>query len=301
MTKLLQYARGLRIPAQRTNRIAFFSTTDAIGERDDRRRHKRPRYSHSYRVTGSRALLPVSIVPMVELIQIHRNRSLCYFGTSPGSKEKNESKTDKDAAEASSSLLLKHWVEQLQSIPNMITLGRIASAPVLSYLIVTNQHSAALAGCFMAGLSDFLDGYLAKKYNMGTVLGSFLDPIADKIIINVLSISLCYQGILPVELVGLWLARDIGLLGATYFYVFSSQTTKVDPLTIPLKVEPTMTGKVNTVLQFLTLGVGIVHPIYPMETALLSMTWITGATTIASGMSYMDFSAFRKSSDNRDP
>jgi cardiolipin synthase len=188
--------------------------------------------------------------------------------------------------------LQRHWLRQLKSPPNIITTARIASTPLLSYLIITqHDYELALYGCFAAGLSDVLDGYLAKQYNMSTVLGSYLDPLADKLLINVLSLSLWHVDILPTPLIVLWLARDVGLMGATYLLV-RSQTKSgnwvVDPVTTPYKVEPTNISKVNTALQFVTLFFGLLQPLnYIPSGALESLCWITGATTVASGYSYV--------------
>ena len=213
-------------------------------------------------------------------------------------------------------------------------MARIFSAPVLSYWIVTQQHSLALIGCCVAGASDVLDGYLAKRYHMTTVLGTYLDPLADKILINVLSLSLWYTGTLPTPLVAVWLLKDAVLMTATYRYVAQQTSTArqqqqrvqesqessppqepppsppesrptndtnpddyyvVDPLTVPLKVNPTLTSKINTALQFVTLSVGIVHPLVPLPEALTLLCWTTGATTLASAFSYVGYSAFTDS------
>jgi len=215
----------------------------------------------------------------------------------------NKPQDDEDKDETSSSAVLDHWKEQLQSPPNIITLSRIASAPLLSYLIITNQHNAALAGCFLVGISDFLDGYLARHHNMSTVLGTYLDPLADKIIINTLAVSLWVNGTLPTPLVAVWMMKDLGLMVGTYFFVAkeSSKTIKMwDPVTLPLKIEPTTTSKINTGLQFLTLGFGIIHPIYPVGDMLHVLCWITGATTCASGISYLGYKSITKAITARD-
>jgi len=205
----------------------------------------------------------------------------------------------------------------------MITMARIVSAPVLSYWIVTQQHSLALIGCCVAGASDVLDGFLAKRYHMSTVLGTYLDPLADKILINVLSVSLWYTGTLPTPLVALWFVKDAVLMTATYQYVAQQTSTArqqrakeqqqqqqqfsqtedadaddyyvADPLTVPLKVNPTWTSKINTALQFVTLSVGIVHPLVPLPEALTILCWTTGGTTLASALSYVGYSAFTDS------
>ena len=73
-------------------------------------------------------------------------------------------------------------LEQMKSIPNIITAGRIAGTPVLSYLIVTERYDTAVIGCALLAFSDWLDGYVAKNYEgQATVLGSYLDPLADKL------------------------------------------------------------------------------------------------------------------------
>jgi cardiolipin synthase len=194
-------------------------------------------------------------------------------------------------------------MKQLRSPPNIITVSRIASAPLLSYLIVTNQHDAALFGCVLAGFSDVLDGYLAKQHNMATVLGTYLDPLADKILINVLSVSLWWNGTLPTPLVALWMVRDVALTAGAYLYVArntASGMTVTDPLTTPLKINPTVTSKINTAFQFATLSVGILYPLYPvLSDGLTALCWITGATTCASGFSYLGYSAFSKSGNEK--
>jgi cardiolipin synthase len=296
----------MRLTPLRNNLLGFFGSVDvsvdnyycrqqqrqAIGKRNNYYASLSPRSTNAM----SLELLHVNVM--------HHDRRL--FSSSPNGRKKKETPKDPEASSssASSEQLYGHWMEQLQSIPNLITVGRIASTPVLSYLIVTQQHSAALVGCLLAGLSDVLDGYLAKKYNMSTVLGTYLDPFADKLLINVLSASLWYNGTLATPLVVLWLIKDVGLMTATYLHV-STQTRKgkivVDPLTVPLKVEPTVTSKINTGLQFLTLSVGIINPICHMEGALISLSWITGGTTVASCFSYYDYSAFRESGNKSDP
>jgi phosphatidylglycerophosphate synthase len=228
------------------------------------------------------------------------------------------------------SFLLQNLVTQLRSPPNVITMLRMLSAPYLSHLVVTERYEFALYGCMAAGFSDVLDGYLARKYHMSTVLGTYLDPLADKVIINVLAVSLWHNDILPAPLVALWLLRDLALMGGTYIYVRSNTRQGnwvVDPITTPLKVEPTNISKINTGLQFLTVSIGLLQPTHSFlaPEVLLSLwcvmcfyvlfhskfhfintltqydcplqhySWLTGGTAIASMFSYGSMSAFTKS------
>ena len=192
-----------------------------------------------------------------------------HFSSAPPSNENQKHRSQRN-------LLIKHWFEQIQSPPNIITSLRILSAPYLSFLIISGQNETALVGCFLAGLSDVLDGHIARQYNMTTVLGTYLDPFADKIMINGLALSLGYVEILPAPLVMLWLARDVGLSVGTYWLVKSTKKEgeyTIDPGMTALKVEPSTISKVNTGLQFLTLGAGLIQPLYGVPPEVLEGLW----------------------------
>lgn len=198
----------------------------------------------------------------------------------------------KDSTPPHQSDQLRAILSQLGSTPNLITLARILSTPAIGYLIIIDAYPYALAGCMLAAASDGLDGYIAKKYNKHTVLGTYLDPVADKIVITVLAISLAYKDILPIEVVSLWILKDIILISATYYSV-SNSTMKgksvVNPSTTPLQVQPTLISKGNTVLQFLALTLGMITPIcsWPDPEYLTFLCWITAVTTVASALSYV--------------
>lgn len=184
------------------------------------------------------------------------------------------------------------WAKQLRSIPNIITVSRIASTPILSYLIVTKNYQYAVGGCILFGLSDWLDGYIARNYEgQSTVLGTYLDPLADKIMINTLALSLWYTALLPGPLVGIWLARDVGLIVTSFIFV--ANRTKggesvINPETTPLKVQPSTISKVNTVLQFLTISGGMAQPLVGLDPNIVTgLCWITGGTTVLSGLGYL--------------
>ena len=132
--------------------------------------------------------------------------------------------------------------------------------------------------------------------------------LADKILINILSLSLWITSTLPTPLVLLWVMRDVALMTGTYLFVQDNTATGqnvLDPSTTPLQINPTNISKMNTALQFATLSMGIciLDPI--TRSSLLSAThnisvdhlfsglcWLTGGTTVMSGISYFQYSAF---------
>ena len=194
---------------------------------------------------------------------------------------------------------------QLRSIPNMITMSRIISTPYLSYLIVTERYEYAVGGCVLFALSDWLDGAVARNFEgQKTVLGTYLDPLADKIAINTIALSLWYTGILPGPLVGVWLGRDVPLIVFSYLTV--QRATKagdavVNPATTSFKVRPSFIGKANTALQFVTLSASMTQTIMCHSSDIvLGLCWISGAMTIFSGLDYVGGQSMVGSGNKRD-
>lgn len=119
-------------------------------------------------------------------------------------------------------------------------------------------------------------------------------------LVNVLAVSLWWNETLPAQLVVLWVGRDLLLMSGTYFVVKDSTVAGsivMDPVTTPLKVNPTTLSKLNTGFQFVTLLIGIgseqISTIFPnVDVALNCCCWLTGFTTIGSGLSYLGHSAF---------
>lgn len=106
--------------------------------------------------------------------------------------------------------------KEINTIPNMITMSRIVASPLLSVAIAYDMKAVALGGCVLFGFSDWLDGYLAKKLNQKTVLGAFLDPMADKVMIGALTLGLVAKGLLPIPLACVIIGRDLTLVAASF-------------------------------------------------------------------------------------
>src|SRR6201982_2816972 len=110
------------------------------------------------------------------------------------------------------------------SIPNIITLGRIMLVPIIVWAIVSSQMEVAFAVFLIAGISDAVDGFLAKRFNMTSELGALLDPLADKALLVSIYIALGLWGALPHWIVILVVSRDIMIVaGLILFGRFDKQ------------------------------------------------------------------------------
>ncbi|KAK7686198.1 hypothetical protein QCA50_010418 [Cerrena zonata] len=185
--------------------------------------------------------------------------------------------------------------ENIYTIPNLLTVSRILACPVLGWSIINNDFTLATGLLVYAGLTDLVDGYLARRYNMQSVLGTILDPAADKTLMTTLTITLAVKGLLPLPLAVIILGRDV-LLSLSAFWI--RYTSLPAPKTfarywdfsIPsAEVRPTYISKVNTALQLLLMGTTTVSPILPVDIGLglQALQWVVGATTIWSGASYL--------------
>jgi len=126
------------------------------------------------------------------------------------------------------------------SIPNLITLGRILLVPIVVWAISSGAMWIAFVLFLAAGVSDAVDGFLAKRFGMTSELGSYLDPLADKVLIVSIYVALGINGVIPGWLVILVVSRDIMIVGAVMLsWLIGS----------PVKVKPLLVSKLNTVAQ----------------------------------------------------
>jgi cardiolipin synthase len=129
-------------------------------------------------------------------------------------------------------------------IPNAISLMRIVLVVPILLLILRDEYGWALALFFVAGFSDGLDGYLANRFDWTTRLGGLLDPVADKLLVAGMFITLAWVGLVPAWLAALVILRDVVIFGGAVAYNF---------LIEPVEGEPTRVSKLNTVLELLFL------------------------------------------------
>ncbi len=190
--------------------------------------------------------------------------------------------------------------EKIWNIPNVLTFSRLAAAPAVGYFILTAQPTLALSLFFYAGVTDLIDGYLARRLHQQTVVGTVIDPMADKALMTISVVALAMQGGIPVWLAGLILARDVGLaISAIYIRWISLPPPKTMArywdFSLPsAEVKPTEISKVNTFLQLLLVGAGMAMPVLPVG---LVQAWhlaggfevfqyVVAGTTVWSGASY---------------
>ena len=129
------------------------------------------------------------------------------------------------------------------NIPNLITLGRILLVPIVVWAIATpGAMWIAFVLFVVAGVSDGVDGYLAKRFNMTSELGAYLDPLADKALIVSIYITLGVNNAIPRWLVILVVSRDILIVGGIILSWLVGN---------PLKIKPLLVSKLNTVAQIL--------------------------------------------------
>ncbi|KAI2787348.1 putative cardiolipin synthase (CMP-forming) [Penicillium oxalicum] len=191
--------------------------------------------------------------------------------------------------------------ENIYTIPNILTFSRLIAAPVVGYLLVHDYHAAALSLFAYAGITDLVDGWIARKYHLQTVVGTIIDPMADKLLMTIGVACLAVNGSLPVWLAVIILGRDVGLaLSAIYYRWISLPPPKTMArywdFSLPsAEVKPTEISKINTALQLVLVGSAIALPVVPeavinawhLSETMTGFQYLVAATTVWSGLSYV--------------
>lgn len=168
----------------------------------------------------------------------------------------------------------------LSGVPNIITVLRILLVLPVVLALLSEQYGIALILFAIAGASDGLDGYIAKRYDCASRLGSILDPLADKLLLVSTYISLAWLGLLPLWLVVVVLVRDLLIvIGGFAYHRFIGQ----------YDMRPSFVSKLNTVTQIL-LGFLVVlsMSLLPLPALLIDgMIYVVLVTTLLSGSDYV--------------
>lgn len=168
----------------------------------------------------------------------------------------------------------------LSWLPNAISLMRIALILPILVLFVNDEFGWALTLFLIAGLSDGIDGYIAKRFNWNTRLGAFLDPAGDKLLVAWSFGTLAYLGYIPVWLAVVVILRDVVIVAGSFMYHY---------LVRRLEGEPTRISKLNTALEFMFLVCVIWRAGYewPDEITITILGASILVTVVISGYDYV--------------
>lgn len=165
------------------------------------------------------------------------------------------------------------------NIPNMISLGRLFLAPIFVWLIATEQYKETFYLCLIAGVSDILDGMLARILGDQTKLGKYLDPIADKVLLVTLYITMGVYHLVPLWLVILVVFRDFLIIGGALMVLIFD---------VKFNIRPIMISKFNTLLQLVLVLAVFSHAMgYDIDIYLNYLYLLTALTTFISGAAYV--------------
>jgi cardiolipin synthase len=180
----------------------------------------------------------------------------------------------------------------LSTAPNLLTVLRICLAPFLVAAILENRFGLSFALFIVAGLTDALDGVLARVLKQRTTLGQYLDPIADKLLLSTLFVVLMYKGLMPTTVTVLVFGRDVGiLLVAAVMYAVVGRR----------EFGPSIFGKANTVAQVTAVAIVLLHQLTAEKWVVILRLIALDATvalTIASGLHYAWIASHRSSSQS---
>ena len=168
----------------------------------------------------------------------------------------------------------------LRLLPNCISLLRIFAVPLTVYLLLSQQMTAAFWLIIVAGVSDGLDGYLAKRLNAVTLIGTYLDPLADKTMLIAVCLCLAHLGYLPCWIIALAILRDLLILGGVLLS---------NVLELELSVDPILISKFNTVLQIFMVAFALGREAmgWDLLQVVSTLVYLVAVTTIVSGTLYL--------------
>ena len=187
---------------------------------------------------------------------------------------------------------LNRRTNPFRTAPNILTLLRICLAPFLVAAILQDRFTLGFSLFVAAGLTDALDGVLARVLKQRTMLGQYLDPVADKLLLSTLFVVLMLKGLIPTTVTVLVLGRDVGiLLVAAILYAAVGRR----------EFYPSIFGKANTVAQVTAVGVVMLHQVISSGWVVILRLVALDATvglTVAAGLHYAWIASHRVSVSN---
>ncbi len=182
---------------------------------------------------------------------------------------------------SSPSLLILSYT---MNLPNLITISRLLLTPYIVWLLLIESYFLGFIFFLISGISDALDGFIAKRFNQKTLLGSYLDPIADKFLIVSAIVLLGYNGYVPIWLIIIIVSRDIAIFGAVIISWMLGTNLRIEPLII---------SKINTFLQlfYIVMTFAVILNNEFLTELILSIhdvtTYLIAVSTILSWLFYL--------------
>jgi cardiolipin synthase (CMP-forming) len=173
-----------------------------------------------------------------------------------------------------------HGTGRPLNIPNLITVGRVILVPVVFWLLVSGRVQAAFFTFVVAGISDAVDGFLAKRYGWTTELGAYLDPLADKLLLVSIFVAMAVLNELPSWLVIGVVARDIMIIAGVMLSWLMDN---------PVRIRPLAVSKANTAAQLVLASTVLADVGFGLGLGALRwfLVWTTAILTLASLIAYM--------------
>ncbi len=168
----------------------------------------------------------------------------------------------------------------LRTLPNLITLARLCAVPGTVWLILQHRLDLAFLLFVGAGISDAIDGWLARAWNARSALGAILDPIADKALLVSVYVTLAAVGVLPDWLAILVVFRDLIIVGGVLMLWVLGQPPAIRPMGV---------SKLNTLLQIVLVAAALLLAALGIDApvTMTALVWAGAATTLGSGAGYV--------------
>ncbi len=165
------------------------------------------------------------------------------------------------------------------TIPNLISIIRLAMVPFIVWTLLDGQTMLAFSLFVVVGISDGVDGFIARKFNQQSELGAYLDPLADKTLLMTMFVALGYMEAIPLWLVVIVLTRDVLILaGVMVAFVLGD----------PIEIKPLFVSKANTAVQIVLVALALSMPAFGLELGVIHLVvvWTCAILTVASAFAY---------------
>jgi len=165
------------------------------------------------------------------------------------------------------------------NLPNLLTIIRILLTPLFVIVLLKDLYGPALLIFTIAGISDGLDGFIARYFNQRTTLGAYLDPIADKLLLVSAFVSLAILKIVPSWVTVIVISRDVLIIMGIAIFTLTEKR---------YKIKPSIVSKITTVAQITTIIFALVNlHIAGYSVLMATLFWVTAGLTTVSGLHYI--------------